>query len=156
MSGSTIRLQVAVSYGVPRRGLPAASSFRKWATATLSGHLPEAELAIRIVDSEEGRALNHRYRGKDYPTNVLSFPAELPEDVTIPLLGDLALCAPVIADEATQQHKPLNAHYAHLTVHGLLHLLGWDHRTPPEAETMEQRERDILASLGIPDPYLEY
>ena len=139
--------------------MPAAVSFRKWVAAALKGRIREADLAIRIVDEREGQALNRHYRGKDYATNVLSFPAELPEGlpkgVKLPLLGDLVLCAPVIAREAKEQGKPLAAHYAHLTVHGALHLLGWDHEDAREAECMEQLEREILAGLGLPDPYTE-
>ena len=157
MTKGPIRLDVAVSYAAPRAGLPAAVSFRKWVAAALAGRIREADLAIRIVGSKEGRSLNHHYRGKDYATNVLSFPAELPEGlpkgVKLPLLGDLVLCAPVIAKEAAAQGKPVNAHYAHLTVHGVLHLLGWNHEDDREAEAMEQLERDILAELGIDDPY---
>src|SRR5690606_11330766 len=97
---------------------------------------------------------NRHYRGKDYATNVLSFPADLPEGVKLPLLGDLVICVPVVTREATEQGKRLNDHYAHLTVHGALHLLGWDHEDEREAECMEQLEREILASLGIADPYL--
>jgi probable rRNA maturation factor len=157
MTQGPVRLDVAVGYALPRAGIPAAASFRKWVAAALAGRIREADLAIRIVDSEEGRALNRHYRGKDYATNVLSFPAELPEGlpkgVKFPLLGDLVICAPVVAREANEQGKPRNAHYAHLTIHGCLHLLGMDHIDPREAEAMEQLERDILAGLGVPDPY---
>ncbi|MDR7191415.1 rRNA maturation RNase YbeY [Luteimonas terrae] len=157
MTQGPTRLDVAVGYALPRKGLPAAASFRRWAAAALSGRIREADLAIRLVDEDEGRALNRHYRGKDYATNVLSFPAELPEGlpegVRLPLLGDLVLCAPVVAREAAEQGKPLNAHYAHLTVHGVLHLLGWDHEDDKDAEAMEQLERGILAGLGIDDPY---
>ena len=159
MTKGPSHLDVAVGYAAPRAGVPAATSFRKWVAAALEGRIREADLAIRIVDEKEGRALNHHYRGKDYATNVLSFPAELPEGlpkgVKLPLLGDLVLCAPVVAREAREQGKPLNAHYAHLTVHGCLHLLGWDHEDAQEAEAMEQLEREILAGLGLPDPYLD-
>ena len=151
--GPTI-LEVSISYGLPRRGLPAARSFRRWAAAALDGRIREADLAIRLVDDREGLALNRHYRGKEYPTNVLSFPADLPEGVTLPLLGDLVICAPVVAREAAEQNKPINAHFAHLTVHGILHLLGWDHEDEREAECMEQLEREILATLDISDPYL--
>jgi probable rRNA maturation factor len=147
-------LDVSISYGVPRNGIPAAKSFRRWVQAALDGRIHHADLAIRIVDGKEGRAFNRHYRGKDYATNVLSFPADLPEGVKLPLLGDLVICAPVVEREAREQNKPLNAHYAHLTVHGVLHLLGWDHEDEREAECMEQLEREILASLGIADPYL--
>ncbi len=150
-------LDIAVGYATARRGVPAAASFRRWATAALDGRIRSADLAIRIVGEDEGRALNRHYRGKDYPTNVLSFPADLPEGlpegVRLPLLGDLVLCAPVVAREAADQGKAVGAHYAHLTVHGVLHLLGWDHENTAEAEAMEQLEREILAGLGIDDPY---
>jgi len=102
-----------------------------------------------LVDVDEGRALNSEYRGKDYATNVLSFPYE-----TEPLLmGDLVLCPPVVAREAAEQGEPLAAHYAHLTVHGMLHLRGWDHENEGDAQAMEDKEREILAALGFPDPY---
>ena len=157
MTQGPVRLDVAVGYAIPRAGIPAAVSFRKWVAAALAGRIREADLAIRIVGTREGRALNRHYRGKDYATNVLSFPAELPEGlpegVRLPLLGDLVICAPVVAREAREQRKPLAAHYAHLTVHGALHLLGWDHEDPREADCMEQQEREILAGLGLPDPY---
>ncbi|MCD9032282.1 rRNA maturation RNase YbeY [Luteimonas sp. Y-2-2-4F] len=159
MTQGPVRLDVAVGYAVPRKGLPAAASFRRWVAAALAGRIREADLAIRIVGEDEGRALNRHYRGRDYATNVLSFPAELPEGlpegIRLPLLGDLVLCAPVVAREAAEQGKPLAAHYAHLTVHGALHLLGWDHADEVEAEAMEGLERTILAELGIADPYRE-
>ena len=157
MTRGPSRLDVVVSYAHPRAGLPAATSFRKWAAAALEGRIREADLAVRLVDAREGRSLNRHYRGKDYATNVLSFPAELPEGlpegVRLPLLGDLVLCAPVVAREAREQGKPLAAHYAHLTVHGVLHLLGWNHEDEREAECMEGLEREILAGLGVDDPY---
>ncbi|MCM2355292.1 MAG: rRNA maturation RNase YbeY [Arenimonas sp.] len=153
MTKGPVQLDVSVSYGLPRKGLPGAASFRKWAAAAAQGRIRRADLAIRLVDAKEGRALNRHYRGKDYATNVLSFPADLPEGVDLPLLGDLVICAPVVAKEAQDQGKPLAAHYAHLTVHGVLHLLGLDHEDEREAEAMEQLEREILAGLGLPDPY---
>ncbi|RBF04059.1 rRNA maturation RNase YbeY, partial [Xanthomonas oryzae pv. oryzae] len=152
MTKGPIRLDVAVSYALPRAGLPSAVSFRKWVAAALKGRIREADLAVRLVDEKEGCSLNHHYRGKDYATNVLSFPAELPEGlpkgIKMPLLGDLVICAPVVAREAAEQGKSLAAHYAHLTVHGTLHLLGWDHDDDKEADAMEQLEREILADLG--------
>ncbi len=160
MTQGPVRLEVSVGYALPRRGLPSSVSFRRWVHAALEGRIREADVAIRVVDADEGLALNRHYRGHDVPTNVLSFPAELdagirlPEGVRMPLLGDLVLCAPVIASEAREQGKPLAAHYAHLTVHGTLHLLGWDHGDDREAECMERLEREILAGLGIADPYL--
>ncbi|NUS39988.1 MAG: rRNA maturation RNase YbeY [Lysobacter sp.] len=159
MTKGPVRLEVSVGYAVPRAGIPSAVSFRKWVAAALEGRIREADLAIRIVGAREGRALNRHYRGKDYATNVLSFPADmaegvkLPKGVKMPLLGDLVLCAPVVAREAKEQRKPLADHYAHLTVHGALHLLGWDHEDTREAECMEQLERGILAGLDIADPY---
>ena len=112
-----------------RAGLPAPASFRRWVEAALRGakRRKQAELAIRIVDADEGRALNRDYRGKDYATNVLSFPAELPPGVMPSLIGDLAICAPVVLREANEQAKLPRDHWAHLTVHGVLHLLGHDH-----------------------------
>ena len=149
------QLVLAVGYGVPRAGLPAAASFRRWAEAALRGarRRKPAELAIRIVGLDEGRALNRDYRGKDYATNVLSFPAELPPGIALPLIGDLAICAPVVLREAAEQAKRPRDHWAHLTVHGVLHLLGYDHIDDGEAEAMETLETRILAGLGIADPY---
>jgi probable rRNA maturation factor len=161
MTQGPVRLDVAVGYALPRAGLPAAVSFRRWVAAALAGRIREADLAIRLVGTKEGRALNRHYRGKDYATNVLSFPADaaegvkLPKGVRMPLLGDLVICAPVVAKEAKEQGKALNDHYAHLTVHGALHLLGWDHEDERDAECMEALEREVLAGLGIEDPYQE-
>ena len=153
MTRGPIQCDVGVSYGLPRKGVPAPVSFKRWAEAACRGRIKRADIAIRVVDEPEGRRLNHHYRGKDYATNVLSFPAELPEGVTLPLLGDLVICAPVVVREADEQGKPLNAHYAHLTVHGVLHLLGLDHEDEREAEAMEAIERAVLAELGHADPY---
>jgi len=148
---------VSVSYATARAGVPSAASFRRWVAAALAGRDAPAELAIRIVGVDEGRELNRQYRGRDYATNVLSFPAERPEglpaDVDLPGLGDLVICSEVVAREAAEQSKRPADHYAHLTVHGVLHLLGWDHIDEPDAEAMEAREREILAGLGIADPY---
>ena len=148
-------LQLHVGYALPRAGLPAPISFRRWAEAALRGakrHKPAA-LAIQIVDAGEGRALNRDYRGKDYATNVLSFPTELPASVGLPLIGDLAICAAVVQREAAEQGKPPRDHWAHLTIHGVLHLLGYDHVDERDAERMEALETRILAGLGIADPY---
>lgn len=152
---ATPRPEVAVAYAAPRRGVPAAASFRHWLEAALAGarHHRPAEVSIRIVGAGEGRALNRQYRGKDYATNVLSFPVELPHGVTSPLLGDLVICAPVVAREAREQGKSSRDHYAHLTVHGVLHLLGYDHLTDADAARMEALETRILGGLGIVDPY---
>lgn len=136
--------------------LPGDNAFETWVTAALGGR--SAGLALRIVDEDESRQLNARYRGKDKATNVLSFPADLPaavaEALPVPPLGDLALCAPLVAREASAQGKPERNHWAHLTVHGVLHLLGHDHEDAADAERMETLERELLAGLGIPDPYV--
>jgi probable rRNA maturation factor len=154
MTRGPVQCDVGVSYGLSRKGIPAPASFKRWAEATCRGRIKHADIAIRIVDAPEGRRLNQHYRGKDYATNVLSFPAELPAGVQLPLLGDVVICAPVVAKEATDQGKALSAHYAHLTVHGVLHLLGLDHENPREAMAMEAIERGLLADLGFSDPYL--
>lgn len=155
MTRGPIQCDVGVSYGIGRKGLPAPASFKRWAEAACRGRILRADIAIRVVDEKEGRALNKHYRGKDYATNVLSFPAELPDGVSLPLLGDLVICAPVVALEATEQRKLLAAHYAHLTIHGVLHLLGLNHEDDREAEAMEAIERGIMADLGFADPYSE-
>ena len=133
---------------VPPRGIPAPASLRAFASAAGA----EGALCLRLVDAEESRALNHRFRGKDRPTNVLSFPANSPL-VEEPELGDILLCAPVIAAEAAEQGKPVRAHWAHMVVHGVLHLRGYDHIDDDEARVMEAAERRILAGLGFADPY---
>ncbi|MGA9422729.1 MAG: rRNA maturation RNase YbeY [Rhodanobacteraceae bacterium] len=149
------RANVAVHYATPRRGLPATISFRRWVDAALvaAGCNAAAELAIRLVGGTEGRTLNRRYRDVDQATNVLAFAAELPAGVSSPLLGDLVLCVPVVAREASRQRKPLHAHYTHLTIHGVLHLLGYDHQNARQAARMETLETRILAALGLADPY---
>ncbi|MEO8460126.1 MAG: rRNA maturation RNase YbeY [Dokdonella sp.] len=149
------RLIAHVNYAVPRRGLPSAISFRRWIGAALrgAGRRRATELTIRLIGEDEGRALNARYRERDYATNVLSFPADLPRGVTVPLLGDLVICAPVVAREAHEQRKSPKDHYTHLTVHGVLHLLGHDHQIDADAKRMETLERRILSALGVADPY---
>lgn len=132
--------------------LPSEERFGQWVAAALEQR-DDAELTIRIVDRSESRKLNHTYRDKDSDTNVLSFPADLPEGIEIPLLGDIVICAPLVAEEASTQKKDVQFHWAHLTVHGVLHLLGFDHQDDEEAEKMEAKETSILASLGFPDPY---
>jgi probable rRNA maturation factor len=154
---SAAPLTLSVGYAAPRKGVPASTSFRAWVEAALRGarRRKATELSIRIVDTREGRTLNREYRGKDYATNVLSFPVELPPGVHLPLIGDLVICAPVVAREATEQGKLARDHWAHMTVHGVLHLLGYDHIEDGEAEAMEALETRILAGLGIADPYVE-
>ncbi|EAR22228.1 rRNA maturation RNase YbeY [Nitrococcus mobilis] len=135
--------------------VPELEQFERWVAAALAGARDAAEIAIRIVDEEEGRELNAIYRGYDYATNILAFPAELPEGVEAVLLGDLVICAPLVAREADEQDKRLAAHWAHLVVHGVLHLLGYDHEEEAAAAVMEAQERVILAKLGYPDPYAD-
>jgi probable rRNA maturation factor len=143
-------LQIAVD---DTSQLPSEAQFRHWVETALAGRRDEAELTIRIVDDAEGAELNEAYRGKQGPTNVLSFPFEAPPGIALPLLGDIVICAPKVAREALEQGKPLEAHWAHLTLHGTLHLLGYDHIEPEEAEAMEALETELLGALGYPNPY---
>jgi probable rRNA maturation factor len=134
--------------------LPDEARLTAWAMAALEGRRATAELTIRVVDEAECTELNQRYRGRPGPTNVLSFPFDLPPGLPPQdLIGDLVICAPVVAREAAEQGKPEDAHWAHLVVHGTLHLLGYDHITEPEAAEMEDTETVILARLGFPSPY---
>ncbi|KRW72589.1 rRNA maturation RNase YbeY [Stutzerimonas nitrititolerans] len=136
---------------------PGDEDFRRWCELALRQRSADSELTIRLVDEAEGRELNHTWRQKDYATNVLSFPADVPDELLdIPLLGDLVICVPVVAREAAEQGKPLEAHWAHLVIHGCLHLLGYDHIDDAEADEMEALERQLLAELGHPDPYAEH
>lgn len=134
---------------------PPEAAFREWLSAALAASGRESEeVTVRVVDTAESQALNRDYRGRDAPTNVLSFPFEPPPGIEAPgILGDLVICAPVVAREAAEQGKPERAHWAHMTVHGALHLLGHDHQHDAEAECMEAEERRILDGLGYPDPY---
>lgn len=132
--------------------LPADECIEQWVNAALASY-PQASLVVRLVDEEEGRELNRMWRDRDYATNVLSFPASLPEDMGLQFLGDIVLCAPVIAREAAEQGKPLEWHWAHLLVHGVLHLLGFDHISADQAREMESREIELLRTLGIDNPY---
>ena len=132
--------------------VPADGQIEAWARHAL-GEETAVMLNIRVVDQAEGWALNKQWRGKDYATNVLSFPADAPAVDGLRVLGDVVLCAPVILREAVEQHKSPEAHWAHLVVHGVLHLLGFDHHDGPTAERMEAREQELLASLGFPNPY---
>ena len=137
--------------------LPSAEKLELWASTALLNKtdFDEPELTIRLVESEESQQLNFEYRGKDKPTNVLSFPFEVPAGIPLQLLGDLVICAPVVQLEATQQNKTPEAHWAHMVVHGCLHLLGYDHIKDDEAEIMEDLERQIMAELGFSDPYTD-
>ncbi len=144
---------VEVQNASGRDDIPAPESFRRWVSAALDDRCPGDLVSIRIVDEAESESLNSRYRAKDGPTNVLTFPAELPNVVGDKLLGDLVICAPVVAREATEQGKPGAAHWAHMVVHGVFHLLGYDHETDEKARTMESLEVATLGKLGFPDPY---
>jgi len=137
--------------------LPTEAQLTLWATTALQGRtgFSEPELTIRLTDDEESQALNSEYRGKDKPTNVLSFPFDAPPEVPLELLGDLVICVGVVEREAVEQGKTAEAHWAHMVIHGCLHLLGYDHIKDDEAEEMEALERDLLASLGYSDPYQE-
>lgn len=142
---------VLIQRRVSPSGIPAAASLRRWAEAARES--AEGDITVRLVDLHESQTLNRDYRGMDKPTNVLSFPADSP----VPgekVLGDIVICAPVVRREAAEQRKPERAHWAHMVVHGVLHLRGFDHIDPTDAEHMEARERDILASFGFPDPYI--
>ncbi len=152
-----LHLHLSRSRGLGARGIPHRSSFQSWINAALKfvRGRRDGEISLRIVDADEGQTLNRQYRERDYATNVLSFPVELPPGVKLPLLGDLVICAPVIAREARDQGKSLRDHYAHMSIHGTLHLLGFDHQDDADAERMESLERRLLAELGIDDPYRE-
>lgn len=139
-------LKLAVQYATDSTEIPTRSHFRRWVKAALA---QDAEIVLRLVDESEGRELNRQFRNKDYATNVLTF---VYDDMQ-PLTGDIVLCTTIVNQEAQQQHKNLLAHYAHLTVHGVLHLQGYDHIEDAEAVVMEQMEAQILAQLGYDDPY---
>jgi probable rRNA maturation factor len=147
------RLNLSVQYACDKAQLPLRPQIRAWVRAALDiDGVRGGQITVRLVDAEEGLELNRDYRGKDYATNVLSFPY----DVEPIVCGDLVLCAPVVAREAHEQGKPLTAHYAHLIVHGVLHLQGYDHEGgEPQARQMEDKERALLAALGYADPYAD-
>lgn len=151
MGKMIIDLQIACEQ---ETGLPTAEQIEQWATAAVKPQSDEVEMTVRIVDEAESHALNLNYRGKDRPTNVLSFPFECPDEVELPLLGDLVICRQVVEREAQEQDKPVMAHWAHMVVHGSLHLLGYDHIEDDEAEEMESLETQIMTGLGFADPYL--
>lgn len=143
---------VAVQYGLSRKGLPAPQCFKRWVDAALGERI--AQLTVRIADAREGARLNRTYRGKTGATNVLSFPFEAEAGGAGQYLGDVVICAPVVKREARAQRKTPHAHFAHLTAHGVLHLMGYEHETDKQARIMERREKDLLKRLGYPDPYL--
>ncbi|PKH03307.1 rRNA maturation RNase YbeY [Psychromonas sp. MB-3u-54] len=150
-----VDLQIACS---DPNDLPILSSFEKWIKAAILGgsnsHQEEAELTVRIVDPDEIMQLNHQYRNMNKPTNVLAFPFQNPPGLTLPLLGDLIICKEVVENEAKLQGKTLTAHWAHMSIHSTLHLLGYDHIDQAEAVEMESLETKLLTELGFTDPYL--
>lgn len=157
-------LTVDIQHACSAESLPSDEEIHSWALAALNAasgedyslqDADEKELSIRIVDPEEIQQLNQQYRNKDKPTNVLSFPCELPPGVDVPLLGDLVICAQVVRDEAIEQRKSEVSHWAHMIVHGTLHLLGYDHIEDDEADQMESLETQIIQTLGFPEPYAE-
>lgn len=136
-------------------GQPDQQQIQLWIDTALDDYRQDAEIVVRIVDEQESAELNEQYRHKSGPTNILSFPSDLPEGIELDLLGDLVICAPVIEKEALEQHKILAHHWAHIIVHGVLHLLGYDHIDEAEAELMENKEIAILSKLDINNPYIE-
>lgn len=147
-----LALDLQIASGSPR--IPGEADLARWAVAALAGRREAAELTIRVVDAAEGAELNGRYRRREGPTNVLSFPFEAPPGAPpMDLLGDLVICAPVVEREAAEQGRAPEAHWAHLVVHGVLHLLGYDHLDEDGARAMEALETDILCGLGFPPPY---
>ena len=148
-AGSSVDVQFAVS----AEGVPSETLLREWTLQALPADRKDAEVTIRVVDEAEITALNREYRGKDGATNVLSFPYESMPAIETALLGDVVICAPVVAMESVAQQKPLEAHWAHMVVHGVLHLLGYDHQKDSEARDMEDHETQLLARLGYANPY---
>lgn len=145
--------EVDVQIATADDNIPSDEDLRSWVAAALPEDRLASEITIRVVGTDESQALNAQYRGQDKPTNVLSFPSELPPELQIPFLGDLVVCAGVVEKEALDQGKTLLAHWAHMIVHGTLHLLGYDHETDAEADNMEALETQILSDLGFPAPY---
>ncbi|MFA0442497.1 rRNA maturation RNase YbeY [Vibrio sp. 10N.286.49.C2] len=144
-------LQLAVE---SEEGLPSQADIQHWLDKTITPFQKDAELTVRIVDEEESHQLNHDYRGKDKSTNVLSFPFEAPPGIEISLLGDLVICRQVVEKEAKEQSKSQTAHWAHMVVHGSLHLLGYDHIDDNEADEMEALETEIMLDMGFEAPYI--
>lgn len=148
-----MKLTVNVQYAARTDGLPRIKEIRSWIQAALQGRRPEAVLCVRIVDEEEGTRLNTQWRKHKAATNVLSFPYDGVDGIAPEVLGDIVICAPVVMREAQQQNKKPAAHWAHMVVHGTLHLIGLDHLEESDAQEMERLEAAILAKLGYPDPY---
>ena len=150
MAGSA----VSVTRQVRRGWVPPVREFRRWADAVLGSKSPAAQISVLLVGEQRSRLLNRLYRGRDKSTNILSFPAPAMARRSTGLLGDLVICPAVLRAEARKQHKPVRSHWAHLVVHGVLHLLGYDHERERDARRMERREVRILRQLGIGNPYV--
>jgi probable rRNA maturation factor len=155
MSQQAILLDLDLQIAVDNAAIPTQAEFETWVRTAVGQTMGEVELTIRVVEIAESQQLNLTYRGKDKPTNVLSFPFEAPPEVELPLLGDLVICAAVVEQEASEQNKPLNAHWAHMVIHGCLHLLGYDHIIDEEADEMESLETQLVEGLGFDNPYKE-
>lgn len=147
-------IELDIQQACEAENLPDSKQLQLWVDTALNRYQKDFELTIRLVETQESQALNFQYREKDKPTNVLSFPFEVPEGIELNLLGDLVICADIVADEAKAQNKILNHHWAHMVIHGCLHLLGYDHMDELEANEMEALETKLLKELGISDPYL--
>ncbi len=145
--------QVLVQIACEQDRIPSEIEFTEWVNACIKNEKNDAEVSIRIVDEHESQSLNFEYRKKNKPTNVLSFPCDLPDDVEYEFLGDIVICAPLVIQEAKDQQKLDIDHWAHLTIHGTLHLLGFDHIDDEQAEIMENLEIDILSQFGFSNPY---
>lgn len=155
MHNSSPAITLDLQHACKQENTPSIADFQTWVNAALLPYKKPFELTIRLVNQDESQQLNHQYRSKDKPTNVLSFPFEVPEGIELDLLGDLIICVDVVEQEAKEQGKQLLAHWAHMVVHGCLHLLGYDHIDEQEAEEMEALETQIILGLGYSDPYRE-
>ena len=147
--------QIEIQHICKSKDQPDQEQIQRWVDAALDGFNQDTEIVVRIVDEQESAELNQQYRHKPGPTNILSFPVEIPEGIELNLLGDLVVCAPVLEKEALEQHKTLTDHWAHIIVHGVLHLLGYDHIDEIQAELMENKEITILNTLSIKNPYIQ-
>jgi probable rRNA maturation factor len=148
---NAVEMQIATEFDYH----PRQNQFQLWIDAALQSRAEDAEVLVRLVDEAESAELNANYRHKSGPTNILSFPFEPPPGIKTKALGDLVICAPLLAREAAEYNKPIDHHWAHITIHGVLHLLGYDHMDEIQAEEMETLEVEILAKLDIANPYLE-
>lgn len=146
-------IDLSLQIASDEKTLPHPAQFREWVTVALAGRVDTGELTIRVVDEEESAALNKQYRQKEGPTNVLSFPYNPIPGLASRLLGDIVICAPIVTKEAALHKSDLLAQWAHMVIHGILHLLGYDHETDEEALEMEQLETNLLMQLGFPPPY---